>query len=311
MRLLFVAPGTGPIPPTGRGAIESVIWETARRARQAGHDVDIVNVRPSRLWAALPKFGRHDWIWVHHDKAVRPARAWARLTGARVVLTSHRPVDGVDAHGRRMLRLGAAAEHHLCLLEETMAAIREINPRARLAHAPNGTDVHAFRFAPVGNDSAILLGGISPRKRQREVLDVLTSDVRVVGPLDREDEDTQTVAGHPAYLGEWTRETLHQRLTESSALVLFSRAEAQPLVVGEAFAAGLSVVLSEAAARNVDRSLPWVRIVHEADELPDAVASAISENGRYRAEIRAHAETAWDWGPRVSASLATLAEWAR
>ncbi|RYG71397.1 hypothetical protein EON77_12945 [bacterium] len=127
--------------------------------------------------------------------------------------------------------------------------------------------------------------------------------------MDHQDEETAVVVALPAYLGEWSRETLRERLTEYSALVLYSRAEAQPLVVGEAFAAGLSVVLSPEAARNVDASCPFVSVVHSPEEIAPALARAIEENGRLRPEILAYAHAEWDWNAKIDAVERRLTAW--
>lgn len=319
MRILFLGHGLKSIPPPARGAVETVIWETARRVEARGHDFSILNVRPRKIPTELPRRlreeGPFDWIWCHHERMVPWVNLWGRVFGARVVHTSHRPVtdvDGLDPYGRTMLKLGARAGHHLCLTHEIMLVNRVLNARSRVAHAPNGVDVASFRLAPEGNGRAICLGGIGPRKRQVEVAAATRGTavpVDFVGPLDKDDPVTTGFAREPGYLGEWSREVIARTLTEYSALVLFSRAEAQPLVVGEAFAAGLSVVLSEESARNVDTSLPFVHLVRTAEEIPAALARAVAENTALRPAIRAHAQVAWDWDPLVDRALATLAEW--
>ena len=47
------------------------------------------------------------------------------------------------------------------------------------------------------------------------------------------------------YLGEWSKDVLHDHLTEYGNLVLLSDGEAHPLVCMEALAAGLGVVVTE------------------------------------------------------------------
>lgn len=310
--------GGQPIPPPGRGAIESVIWAYATGLRTRGHEVEILNVRPGKVPVALPRLlatGGFDWIWTHHERMVPWANLWGRLFGASVVHTSHRPVtdlEGLDRNTARRIRLGARAEHHLALTPEILLTYRVLNPTCRVAHAPNGVEAASFRLLPSGNCRAICVGGISRRKRQREVARALEGSgilCDFVGPLDHGDEDTRAVAQSPSYLGEWSGETLRERLTLYSTLVLFSRSEAQPLVVGEAFAAGLSVVLSPEAARNVDASLPFVTLVRQESEIAAAIAAAIARNPEMRPGIVNHAREAWDWGPKVAAVEERLLAW--
>ncbi|MER3496763.1 MAG: hypothetical protein C4320_08360, partial [Armatimonadota bacterium] len=106
-----------------------------------------------------------------------------------------------------------------------------------------------------------------------------------------------------------TRAELADRLTEASVLILFSRAEAQPLVVGEAFAAGLPVVLSTEAARNVDLSLPFVHIARNEEEIVPAVNRALAQDPAYRSEIREHAEAHWSLDPLVDRLVDQLDAW--
>ena len=64
-------------------------------------------------------------------------------------------------------------------------------------------------------------------------------------------------------MGEWKKETLFQKLTEYGNLVLLSDCEAHPLVVAEAFSAGLGVVLSEWATANLDLNRKFISVVPE------------------------------------------------
>ena len=54
------------------------------------------------------------------------------------------------------------------------------------------------------------------------------------------------------YLGEWSKDQLYKELTDYGNLVLLSDGEAHSLVIMEAFAAGLGVVISEYARANLD-----------------------------------------------------------
>lgn len=310
--------GGQPIPPSGRGAIESVIWAYATGLRERGHVVQILNVRPGRVPLALPKIvggGGFDWIWTHHERMVMPANFWGRVFGASVVHTSHRPItdlEGLDRNTARRIRLGARAGHQLSLTSELLLTNRVLNPSCQVAHAPNGVDAAAFRVQAAGEPKAICLGGISRRKRQWEVAKALAGSgisCDFVGPIDHEDEDTTALASMPNYLGPWSRDELYERLSRYSALVLFSRSEAQPLVVGEAFAAGLSVVLSPGAAQNVDVAQPFVTIVRDEREIAPALKRAIALNAELRPRIVAHAREAWDWGSKVAAVEERLIAW--
>ena len=84
------------------------------------------------------------------------------------------------------------------------------------------------------------------------------------------------------YLGEWTKEYLHDYLTDYGNLVLLSDGEAHSLVIMEAFAAGLGVVISEFAKANLDLDKDFITLIPE-NKIDDIqyVEYAIKENREY------------------------------
>ena len=84
------------------------------------------------------------------------------------------------------------------------------------------------------------------------------------------------------YLGEWTKEYLHDYLTDYGNLVLLSDGEAHSLVIMEAFAAGLGVVVSEFATANLDLDKEFITVIPE-DKIddPQFVEYAIKKNREY------------------------------
>ncbi len=88
-------------------------------------------------------------------------------------------------------------------------------------------------------------------------------------------------------MGEWSKETLYNRLTEYGNLVLLSDGEAHPLVCLEAFAAGLGVVISQWAAANLDTSKEFISVIPE-DKIDDRkyVAKVIADNRKYSVNNR-------------------------
>ena len=45
MKISIIGPGIMPIPPTGWGAVETLIWDMRNALIALGHDVDIINLR--------------------------------------------------------------------------------------------------------------------------------------------------------------------------------------------------------------------------------------------------------------------------
>ncbi len=98
------------------------------------------------------------------------------------------------------------------------------------------------------------------------------------------------------YLGEWSKETLYNNLTNYGNLVLLSDGEAHPLVCLEAFAAGLGVVISQWAAANLDLDKDFITVIPD-DKIGDMefVDGELVRNRYYsvnhRPEIREYAES--------------------
>ncbi len=101
------------------------------------------------------------------------------------------------------------------------------------------------------------------------------------------------------YLGSWTRDEVCLKLTEYNCLVLFSDGEAAPMVVPEAFAAGLSVVISESAKANIDKTKEFISIlpdgVNDKFQIKNTIVHAIQENNTFRNAIRTYATVYFDY----------------
>ena len=83
-------------------------------------------------------------------------------------------------------------------------------------------------------------------------------------------------------MGEWKKEVLYSTLTEYGNLVLLSDGEAHPLVVAEAFSAGLGVVLSEWATANLDLNKKFITVIPEdMIHQPKYIEHKIIENREY------------------------------
>lgn len=185
----------------------------------------------------------------------------------------------------------------LLLSPEIETAFREKGYRGWSGVLPNGVDTARMSWSDRGNGRAICLGRIEPRKRQAILVRALkeaTVACDFVGPM--EDPAFADDGLITRYLGSWSRERVYQSLTEYSCLVLASEAEAHALVVGEAMAAGLSVVVTPQAASNLDTGLPWVSVVPDLDSsMAEAVRRACQDNASHRREIRRYAESHLDW----------------
>lgn len=318
LHIALVGAGHQPIPPVGWGAAESIIWEYSQRLPLLGHHATVVNCHRNQVFGQLLRAHRRrpiDWVWTHHERAISGCLLAAKIGGFRVAETGHAPFDPLAPVPRQVRRQFAAerrASYHLCLNREQAFALGLLDARARVALQPNGAEVERFRFSEgPGNGRALCVGLVSPRKRQFRVAELVSgtrSVVDFVGPSRR---GPVPAAPPSQYLGEWTREALRERMTEYSALVLYSEAEAQPLAVAEALAAGLSVVLSPQSVANLDTSRPFVYVVGQDEDLAPTIARAVAENPLHRLAARRYAEAHFDWTKLAERLVRQLREWSR
>lgn len=300
LRIAIVAHGRRKIPIRGWGAVENIIWQYATRLSARGHKVFIVNAK-WRLasWVVL-KMGfrrRIDICHVHNDKALLWMVPACKKTKVPLVSTSHYFFDpsSLDTESLESLGWLSTCRNHIVLNADVQKLILDRRPDARALILPNGAEVSQFNVAETGNGMAICVGKLQARKRQRKVARLLT-DARIVchfvGPLG--DENLEESHQH-LHLGEWTREELRNHLTDYSVLVLWSKAEGQALVVVEALAAGLSIVISKNARQNLNLSQPFIYVATTEEELTAKTQIAIENSDKFREQARSYAEENFDF----------------
>ena len=70
MKITLVGPGIMPIPPTGWGAVEILVWDTKNALEELGHEVQIVNTRNSQEIIDQINNFRPDFVHVHYDEFI-------------------------------------------------------------------------------------------------------------------------------------------------------------------------------------------------------------------------------------------------
>ena len=296
MKVSIVGPGIMPIPPTGWGAVEILIWDQKLALEELGHEVQIVNTASGiEIIKEINSF-RPDFVHVQYDDFVELC-PYIQYPNA---ITSHfgylEQPRKWDYYGPRVAQKFANIKPNIfCLspgIRDVYEKVMEI-PSNQLFVTPNGVNVDKFKFdkLPLTEDmpKSIYLAKIDYRKRQHMFQSI----------------DSLWYAGNNAdprfdtsknYLGEWSKETLYNDLTKYGNLVLLSDGEAHPLVCLEAFAAGLGVVISQWAAANLDVSKDFITVIPE-DKINDLefVDGEIVRNRYYsvnnRPEIREYAES--------------------
>ncbi|MEI7577403.1 MAG: glycosyltransferase [Armatimonadota bacterium] len=313
MKIIFVAHGNEPIPPNGWGAVEQVIWQYTIRLRALGHEVILVNKKRwgaifTTIWYCLTK--RIDVVHCHSEKPIQVLATVLRRP--LVVSTVHHPLnsDSLDKSELKALRRCNHAPYHLILRADIANLIKKRNPSAICAVLPNGVEVHEFQTNLVGNGKAVCIGRIQARKRQDDVARILAPSgiiCDIIGPDYGEIEPSPELKER--MIGSWDRDMIHQRLCEYSCLILLSTSEGQPLVVVEALAAGLPVVISSACTGNLDLSQPFIHLVESDDQLIPAVTKAIAQRDEMTAQIRRYAEENFDYDSLVQRYLDQLQDW--
>ena len=288
-----------PIPPDAWGAVEILVWRHKCSLEKLGHEVTIYNTKD--LHAVAEDINSSDYDFVHNQydefagflsHALKVP--FCTTTHFGYIMREHLWGAG---YGQQVFPQTLLSPSILALSEDIKNMYLSKGYQGKIDYLRNGAEVEEFRFQENGNDKAIVVGKIEDRKRQRDIAISCAGKASVdfVGPsIDPNYRDTETCK----HIGHWSKPELYNNLTNYSTLVLFSDGEAAPLVVPEALAAGLSVVVSECASANLDKELPFVTVVPDdviQEDLPDIINESCENNSKYREEIRKLAEDYYDW----------------
>ena len=297
MKISIVGPGIMPIPPTGWGAVEILIWDQKLALEKLGHEVQIVNTQsPIDIIKQINSF-RPDFVHIQYDDFIE-LYSYVQYPCA---ITSHfgylEQPNRWDYYGARIAKPFQDIKPNVfCLsygIKEVYQNILNI-PSNRLFVTPNGVNINEFNYVsnPKHSDRSIYLAKIDYRKRQYLFQSIKTLWYAGNVADTRFDQSKN-------YLGEWSKHTLYNNLTHYGNLVLLSDGEAHPLVCMEALAAGIGVVVSQWGAANLDISKDFITVIPE-DKINDIeyVESRIIENREYsvqhRDEIREYVKQ-FDW----------------
>lgn len=261
MKITLVGPGIMPIPPTGWGAVEILVWDTRNALHELGHEVQIVNTKnPNQIINEINNF-RPDFVHVHYDEFIG---VYPYIQYPKAITSHFGYLERPEMFGGYANIANAFAQikpNVFCLspgIKNIYKILMNI-PEDNLYVTPNGVNGGAFRFTndPKYSGRSIYLAKIDYRKRQHLFQSI----------------DSLWFAGNNAdsrfntnqnYLGEWSKEILHENLTDYGNLVLLSDGEAHPLVCMEALAAGLGVVVTEWGKANLDESKKFITIIPES-----------------------------------------------
>jgi hypothetical protein len=293
MKISIIGPGIMPIPPTGWGAVEILIWDYAEMLRMKGHEVQIVNTpKHADIIAEVNSFDP-DFVHLQYDDHIDVMK---KIRCNRKAVTSHFGyLDQPQQHGdyKKLFKKFIKSNIYIfCLSTSIIETYKKfgVNEK-RLCLTPNAARSDRFKYKPIPEfqDRSIYVAKIDYRKRQHIFQD-LNCNIYFVGNC----VDKRFDLSSPFYLGEWDKPTLYTNLTDYANLILLSDGEAHALVCIEALMAGLGLVISEFAASNLDLSKKFITVIPE-NRINDRefVANAIKKNREYsvahRSEIREYA----------------------
>ena len=260
MKISIVGPGIMPIPPTGWGAVEILIWDQKLALEKLGHQVDIVNTKsPIEIIQKINEY-RPDFVHIQYDDFIE-LYPYIQYPCA---ITSHfgyleQPNKWGYYHDRIVKPFQRISPVVFCLSD----GIRNVYKNELLINednllvTPNGVNTSKFVTRdPKYPDRSLYLAKIDYRKRQSMFQSI--SSLYYAG--NNADPNFNVNIN---YLGEWSKEYLYNNLTDYGNLVLLSDGEAHPLVCMEALAAGLGVVVCEYGAANLDTSKDFITVIPE------------------------------------------------
>jgi glycosyltransferase involved in cell wall biosynthesis len=278
MRICIIGPATQ-IPPIGWGAVESLIWDYKLSLEELGHEVQIINiVNPSEIIQRVNQF-RPDFVHINYDD-------WIVLypyIQYPCAITSHfgyiERQDMLNGYVN-IFRLFQDYKPNIFCLSENIKKVYKFFaeiPEEKLYINPNGVNSSLFKKTdePKYPDRSIYLAKVDYRKRQHlfQSIDSLWYAGNIADSRFNTNKN---------YLGEWDKDTLHNELTNYGNLVLLSDGEAHSLVLMEALASGLGIVISEFATANLDLDKEFIDVIPE-NKINDIeyIKSIIFKNREY------------------------------
>jgi glycosyltransferase involved in cell wall biosynthesis len=296
----------GGIPASlGGGGLEIQRDATVQALRAMGHDAFNAAACPGpRPFDLLHVFGSEVDAWhvIGHWRrnraplVVSPVVVVAPAAERRLMLGSRVPrPKGVQRMRVELLR---RADLLVALTDHERDLLGRLAPRVRTVVIGNGVEPRPDRdegteaVLPSNLASFVLLvGNISPRKRQNETVRALAAAgiVPVIAggfhgsDAQRWEFDDAVRSAHGVWVKEQSPATVRSLMRKAEALIHLSEAEGQSLAILESLAEGTPVICSDLPAnRELAVTYPgWLRICRH----PSAVAASFRSLVRPRGEI--------------------------
>lgn len=305
LKLVFIGPGIMPIPPTGWGAVEILIWDMRCELVKQGHLVQIINTQNMIEAEQAIKFLKPDFVHIQYDNYPHLASKISSYIKAIAITSHYGYIDQLnkwDTYGsgysymntfKNCLNHSSDSNvYHFALSESIKKVYIKLGvDQNKIRVTPNGANEEKFVYKenPSYPERSLCLGKIERRKGQ-----YLLQNIDHVWFAGNRYDQTFDYS-NPRYLGEWNKDTLYTSLSDYGNLILISDGEADPLVVKEALICGLGVVLSEYACANLDLDKEFITVIPN-DKINDLtyLSKEIEKNREYsvshRDEIREYSK---------------------
>uniref|UniRef100_A0A6C0ERS5 Glycosyltransferase n=1 Tax=viral metagenome TaxID=1070528 RepID=A0A6C0ERS5_9ZZZZ len=313
VNVYLIGPGLKPIPPTGWGAVEAVIWDYHENLIKRGIKSTIINEPNLQQVITLCNNTMPDVIHIMYDDYIVIA---PYLKCTRILYTSHYAyithphfATQYSYYYNNFFKKVIGYQNRVTLnviSNDIKDVYRKCGFDKRINVICNGAreDLFDFTINPTYPNKSVYIAKIEKRKGQYKYQNLPGIDF--IGNYQDSDFDIN----NENYLGEWDKQTLYKNLTNYGNLVLLSEGEADPLVVKEGLIAGLGVVVSECASANLDLSKPFITVIPN-DKLNDLqfVYRKIIENRliciEMRQEIHQYAMDNFAWGKIIEKYIET------
>ena len=296
MKISIIGPGIMPIPPIGWGAVESLIWDLKNSLEKFGNQVQIINTQNTVEIIENINHFRPDFVHIHYDDFIS---IYDYIQYPKAITSHYGSIERPEMFGGyvKIINQFKIVKPNIFCLSKGIQKIYNVLvdiPKNNLYLTPNGVCRSNFKISsnPKFFDRSLYLAKIDYRKRQHlfQSIDSLWYAGNIADNRFNKSKN---------YLGEWTKDKLYNSLTDYGNLVLLSDGEAHSLVVMEALASGLGVVLSEYATANLDTSKKFITVIPENKiNNNEFIEKLIIENREYsinhREEILEYSKE-FDW----------------
>jgi hypothetical protein len=294
MKIALIGPGILDIPPTGWGAVESIIWECANELTNLGYEGIILNTPDKSEIISTIKEEQFDFIHIHYDVFYDLIPIIKKVSSnSKIALSSHYPyIDQFEKHtfdGYNKVFDWMINNQNLfynfCVSQKDLNVFtKKTSELENLYLFKTGAQHKNIRFSlnPNLSNRTICIGKIDNRKMQYFYQSIDSIDF--VGPIG----DVSKFDLSKNYLGEWTKKEVYDKMTEYGNMILLSRGEnGTPLVIKEALMSGLGIVTSEYCAYELDLDLPFIDVIptNKLSNL-DYIAKVVDRNKKISLSMR-------------------------